>query len=140
MIPTATTPAHDTPAPAAERAALHSRFMLRVAGLPADTVLALRAPEAADWAVRTAAEEDRLTALGARLSDPLADAVGATEDAALRRRLLALRRQVFNNRLPGDPDAARALAAGLAPAAASDLTAWLDARVHWERLRAEGGP
>ncbi|MFJ6706695.1 MULTISPECIES: lantibiotic dehydratase [unclassified Streptomyces] len=140
MSPTATTPAHDTPAPAAERAALHSRFMLRVAGLPADTVLALRAPEAADWAVRTAAEEDMLTALGARLSDPLADAVGATEDAAPRRRLLALRRQVFNNRLPGDPDAARALAAGLAPAVAADLTAWLDARVRWERLRAEGGP
>ncbi|MFG2949205.1 lantibiotic dehydratase [Streptomyces adustus] len=139
MRPTATIPAHHTPAPAAGRAALHSRFMLRVAGLPADTVLALRAPEAAGWAARTAAEEDRLTELGARLSDPLADAVGATEDAALRRRLLGLRRQVFNNRLPGDLDAARALAAGLDPAIAADLTAWLDARVRWERLRAEGG-
>ncbi|MEV7326337.1 lantibiotic dehydratase [Streptomyces sp. NPDC093970] len=139
MSPTATTPAHDTPAPAAGRAALHSRFMLRVAGLPADTVLALRAPDAAGWAARTAAEEDRLTELGARLSDPLADAVGVTEDAALRRRLLGLRRQVFNNRLPGDLDAARALAAGLGPATAADLTAWLDARVRWERLRGEGG-
>ncbi|MYS13672.1 hypothetical protein, partial [Streptomyces sp. SID4982] len=64
---------------------LHRRFMLRVAGLPAETVEVLRAPETADWAARTAAEEDRLRALGARLSDPLSAAVGATEDAALRR-------------------------------------------------------
>ncbi|WP_394815914.1 lantibiotic dehydratase [Streptomyces gibsoniae] len=118
--------------------ALHSRFMLRVAGLPADTVVALRAPEVADWAARTAAEEDRLVALGARLSDPLSAAVGATEDAALRRRLLALRRQVFNNRLPGDVDAARVLASGLAGTTGADLAAWLEARVRWEELRTEG--
>ncbi|MFI9649370.1 lantibiotic dehydratase [Streptomyces sp. NPDC052040] len=112
--------------------------MLRVAGLPADTVLALRAPEAAEWAARTAAAEDGLAVLGARLSDPLAEAVGATEDAALRRRLLALRRQVFNNRLPDDPEAARALAAGLGSRAGADLADWLDARVGWEEMRAEG--
>ncbi|MGD1223521.1 lantibiotic dehydratase [Streptomyces krungchingensis] len=137
MSPTATTPAQDT-ALAGEPVGLHSRFMLRVAGLPADTVLALRAPEAADWAVRTAAEEDRLAELGARLSDPLSEAVGGTEDAGLRRRLLALRRQVFNNRLPADPDAARALAADLGGTTGTDLATWLDARVRWERLRREG--
>ncbi|WP_107440038.1 lantibiotic dehydratase [Streptomyces sp. 142MFCol3.1] len=137
MSPTATTPAQDT-ALAGEPVGLHSRFMLRVAGLPADTVLALRAPETADWAVRTAAEEDRLVELGARLSDPLSEAVGGTEDAGLRRRLLALRRQVFNNRLPADPDAARALAADLGGGTGTDLAAWLDARVRWERLRREG--
>ncbi|MEU6815420.1 lantibiotic dehydratase [Streptomyces sp. NPDC046860] len=119
---------------------LHRRFMLRVAGLPAETVEVLRAPEAAAWAVRAAAEEDRLRALGARLSDPLSEAVGATEDAALRRRLLALRRQVFNNRLPGDLPAARALAAGLGGDTGADLAEWLQARLRWEELRAEGGP
>ncbi|MFG2815948.1 lantibiotic dehydratase [Streptomyces sp. NPDC048410] len=117
---------------------LHDRFMLRVAGLPAETVEVLRAPETADWAARTAAEEDRLRALGARLSDPLSAAVGATEDAALRRRLLALRRQVFNNRLPADLPAARDLASGLDGDTGADLTAWLDARLRWEELRAEG--
>ncbi|MFE3634284.1 lantibiotic dehydratase [Streptomyces sp. NPDC059168] len=117
---------------------LHHRFMLRVAGLPVGIVEALRAPEAADWAARTAAEEDRLRALGARLSDPLSHAVGAAADPALRRRLLTLRRQVFNNRLPGDLDAARALAAGLVGGTGADLTAWLDARVRWAQLRTEG--
>jgi hypothetical protein len=137
VSPTATT-AQQAAGTDSAPAALHSRFMLRVAGLPADTVVALRAPEAADWAARTAAEEDRLVVLGARLSDPLSEAVGATEDAALRRRLLALRRQVFNNRLPGDLDAARALAAGLGGTTGADLAAWLDARVRWEELRREG--
>ncbi|MFG2881182.1 lantibiotic dehydratase [Streptomyces sp. NPDC048297] len=118
--------------------ALHRRFMLRVAGLPVDTVEVLRAPEAADWAARTAAEEDTLRALGARLSDPLSAAVGATDDATLRRRLLAVRRQVFNNRLPQDLSAARALAAGLGGGTGADLAAWLDARVLWEELRTEG--
>ncbi|MFG3097661.1 lantibiotic dehydratase [Streptomyces sp. NPDC048202] len=117
---------------------LHDRFMLRVAGLPAETVEVLRAPETADWAARTAAEEDRLRALGARLSDPLSAAVGGTEDAALRRRLLTLRRQVFNNRLPADLPAARDLASGLDGDTGADLTAWLDARLRWEELRAEG--
>ncbi|MEV8046564.1 lantibiotic dehydratase [Streptomyces griseoluteus] len=117
---------------------LHRRFMLRVAGLPAETVSALRAPETADWAARTAAEEDRLRALGTRLSDPLSAAVGATEDAALRRRLLALRRQVFNNRLPADLTAARALASALGGDTGADLAAWLDARLRWEELRGAG--
>ncbi|MER6440750.1 lantibiotic dehydratase [Streptomyces sp. NPDC001185] len=137
MSPTATSPAQDAPT-ADGSARLHGRFMLRVAGLPVDTVVALRAPEATDWAVRAAAEEDRLGALGAALSDPLSDVVGATEDAALRRRLLALRRTVFNNRLPNDLEGARALAAGLGGSTGDDLTAWLDARVRWDGLRAEG--
>jgi hypothetical protein len=141
VSPTATSPAQDTPAqdtPAAGEPALHGRFMLRVAGLPADTAVALRVPEAADWAVRAAAEEDRLGALGAALSEPLSAVVGATEDVALRRRLLALRRNVFNNRLPGDLDAARALAAGIGGSTGAGLTAWLDARVRWAALRAQG--
>ncbi|GAA1044146.1 hypothetical protein GCM10009566_59350 [Streptomyces murinus] len=167
MSPTATTPAEDVPAqdgpgpdpsvspsgtPATNASALshgnvpagpadpalHHRFMLRVSGLPVDTALALRAPEAADWAARTAAEQDRLAALGARLSDPLSAAVGSADDAVLRRWLLALRRQVFNNRLPGDLSAARVLAESLGGDTGADLAEWLEARVRWEELRAEG--
>ncbi|MFS4092936.1 lantibiotic dehydratase [Streptomyces sp. AF1A] len=136
MSPTATSPAQDTPTQ--ESTALHSRFLLRVAGLPASTAVALRAPEAADWAARTAAEEDRLRDLGAALSDPLSTVVGATADPALRRRLLALRRSVFNNRLPGDLDGARALAAGIGGSTGADLAAWLDARARWAALLAQG--
>ncbi|WP_323138602.1 lantibiotic dehydratase [Streptomyces sp. NBC_01571] len=137
MSPTATSPAQDS-TDAGGSASLHGRFMLRVAGLPIDTVVALRAPEAADWAARATDEEDRLAALGAALSDPLSTVVGATEDAALRRRLLALRRNVFNNRLPNDLDAARALAAEIGGDTGADLATWLDARLRWADLRAEG--
>jgi hypothetical protein len=112
--------------------------MLRVAGLPVDAVEALRAPEATAWAARAAAEEDALAALAARLGDPLAAAVAATGDTGTRRRLLALRRAIFNNRLPADPDAARALAAHLTGEAARDLGRWLDARLGSEATRAEG--
>ncbi|MCZ4602352.1 lantibiotic dehydratase [Streptomyces sp. Lzd4kr] len=127
-----------TPDPGRASLTLNHRFMLRVAGLPADTVEVLRAPDAAEWAARTAAEEDRLRALGARLSDPLSRAVGATDDAGLRRRLLALRRQVFNNRMPGDLEQAHALATELGGRTGADLTAWLEARIRWDRLHAEG--
>ncbi|MEU1532014.1 lantibiotic dehydratase [Streptomyces fagopyri] len=137
MSPTATSPAQDTTT-SGESAALHGRFMLRVAGLPVDTVVALRTPEAADWAVRAATEEDRLVALGAALSDPLSAVIGATDDAALRRRLLTLRRSVFNNRLPNDLEAARALAVGIGGGTGADLATWIDARVRWAGLRAEG--
>ena len=137
MSPTVST-ARRTPGTAAGPAVLHSRFMLRVAGLPADTVTALRTPDVADWAARTVAEEERLHRLGARLSDPLSEVVGATEDTALRRRLLALRRQVFNNRLPGDFAAARALAADIGGVTGDDLVGWLDARRRWEELRSAG--
>ncbi|MGW0087128.1 lantibiotic dehydratase [Streptomyces sp. NPDC003393] len=138
MSPTATSPAQNTPVTTKESTALHNRFLLRVAGLQAGTAVALRAPEVADWAARTAAEEDRLGALGAALSDPLSAVVGATADPALRRRLLALRRSVFNNRLPGDLDAARALAAGIGGSTGADLSAWLDARVRWAGLLEQG--
>ncbi|MFG2422579.1 lantibiotic dehydratase [Streptomyces sp. NPDC048448] len=138
MSPTATSPAQESTTTADGSAGLHGRFMLRVAGLPVDTVIALRTPEAAAWAVRAAAEEDRLVDLGAALSAPLSAVVGATEDAAQRRRLLALRRNVFNNRVPNDLEAARTLAADIGGDTGADLTTWLDARVRWDRLHAEG--
>ncbi|MCX4745737.1 lantibiotic dehydratase family protein [Kitasatospora sp. NBC_01287] len=115
-------------------------FMLRVGGLPVDAVHGLRAPQAFDWAERLLTEEERLAELGARLSEPLSARVRTIDDAARRRELLALRRQVFNNRLPTDVAAARALAAGLDSATGALLTEWLDARQRLARLDARGEP
>ena len=54
--------------------------------------------------------------------------------------MLALRRQVFNDRLPRDPDAVGELAAGIGGAPGNCSTGWLDARLRLEELRANGGP
>ncbi|MEK8169115.1 lantibiotic dehydratase [Streptomyces sp. M19] len=77
------------------------RFMLRVAGLPVESVHALRCPDGSDWARRVLAEERRLSARGAELSDLLHGLVKANEDDRARRGLIRLRRELFNNRLPG---------------------------------------
>ncbi|MFB6622999.1 lantibiotic dehydratase [Streptomyces sp. NPDC056374] len=107
------------------------RFLLRAAGLPVETVHGLRCPRTRDWADEVLSREERLAADGAALSEELhalveaADAVG---DEA-RRALLALRRQIFNNRLPADPAAAVRLVAGLDGPTGTRVSAWLDDRV-----------
>ncbi|MEW2521904.1 lantibiotic dehydratase [Actinacidiphila alni] len=119
---------------------LHRRFMLRVAGLPVEAVHRLRCPDTRRWADRVLAAERRLAALGAELSDPLTLLVKATEDDGERRAVLALRRQVFNDRLPRDPDAVRALAAAAGGRTGELLTDWLESRLRLEELRGDGGP
>ncbi|MFC8451025.1 lantibiotic dehydratase [Kitasatospora sp. NPDC057223] len=134
------TPSQETPSPASGdqvseetpmngRGAgiLSPRFMLRAAGLPVETVHSLRSPAARDWADELLAEEERLAALGEQLSEPLAALVGSAPDDR-RRRLLAVRRQVFNNRLPQDQAAALALAAELDPPTGDLLAHWLHSR------------
>lgn len=108
MSAPAATPGHPTP-PAAPAAAgarptgLGERFVARVAGLPVDTVDRLRSAAARDWAADVLTRADALARAGAALSDPLAALVRATEDDATRRRLLALRRGLFNGTAPKDP-------------------------------------
>ncbi|MFE2745985.1 lantibiotic dehydratase [Streptomyces scopuliridis] len=122
------------------------RFMLRVAGLPVESVQALRCGDSRQWADDVLAAEDRLRARAAGLSDLLHDAVRITDvapdgaGAGQRRELLGLRRQIFNNRLPADPEAAVRLVAGLDPRAAEATAEWLRDRRHLEKLRAEGAP
>ncbi|MFD7221329.1 lantibiotic dehydratase [Streptomyces sp. NPDC059892] len=122
------------------------RFMLRVAGLPVESVEALRCDDSRRWADDVLAAEDRLGARAAGLSDLLHEVVSTTDvapdgtGAAQRRELLGLRRQIFNNRLPADPAAAVRLVAGLAPRAAEATAEWLRDRRHLEKLRAEGAP
>lgn len=122
------------------------RFVLRVAGLPIETVHGLRCPGTRRWADAVLEEEERLTAAGAALSDPLHALVKSTTtgpdekpgDTAVRRGLLTLRRQVFNNRLPADPEAAVRLVTELDPETGRRVAQWLRDRTRLEELRADG--
>lgn len=121
------------------------RFMLRAAGLPVETVHGLRCPRTSRWADDVLAEEERLTAAGAALSDLLHTLVAATTgpgeapgDAAVRRGLINLRRQIFNNRLPADPRAAVDLVTRRDPDTGRRTAEWLHDRARLDALRATG--
>ncbi|MEE1926718.1 lantibiotic dehydratase [Streptomyces sp. TRM 70351] len=134
-------PAQGEPAPPAATWEPGRRFLLRVAGLPVETVHGLRCPATRRWADRVLAEEERLRADGAVLSEllhGLVQAADATGGDAARRTLLALRRHLFNNRLPADPAAAAALVAGLDGPAGKRVAAWLHDRAALADLRERG--
>jgi hypothetical protein len=119
---TGTTPAR-TPA-----TGLAEQFVLRVAGLPIEAVAPLRTPAAAAWAADVLDRTDRLAAAGAALSEPLGALVKAEPDETSRRRLLALRRAVFNGTAPKDPP----------PVDLPALHAWLADRAALDALLREG--
>ncbi|MFI9100269.1 lantibiotic dehydratase [Streptomyces fildesensis] len=126
------------PAAAPEPGHLSRHFMLRLAGLPVESVQSLRSPAARRWADEVLAEENRLRELGALLSGPLAAFVTDNTDDRSRRQVLDLRRQVFNNRLPKDVPAALTLAARFDDPTARELAGWLRDRERLESLRARG--
>lgn len=113
-------------------------FMIRVAGLPIETVHGLRCPESRRWADEVLATTEELRAVGERVGDLLHALVGANEDDAVRRRLLKLRREVFNNRLPLNGDSALALVRALDQSAGEHLAGWLAGRHRLAGLEAEG--
>ncbi len=133
-------------APPRREPGLSPRFMLRVGGLPVEAVHGLRSAEAYDWAEQVADEEQRLAELGGRLSELLSVLVKAAPAAEQRRRLLALRRQVFNNRAPERPAELLDLveqvgqAEQLGAAAGELFAAWLPARDRLARLHEAGRP
>ncbi|MFE9254218.1 lantibiotic dehydratase [Streptomyces sp. NPDC006879] len=122
------------------------RFMLRVAGLPMDTVASLRCEDACRWADEVLIVEEALRDSARTLSDLLHEAVGATDPdpgspgAAQRRELLRLRRQIHNNRLPSDPETAVQAVAQVTAAAADQVAGWLRHRDDLAKLGAEGAP
>ncbi|KDN87492.1 hypothetical protein KCH_07560 [Kitasatospora cheerisanensis KCTC 2395] len=126
--------------PAARRLGLGPRFMLRAGGLPVEAVHGLRSDEVFGRAEELLAEEDRLGELGGRLGDPLAVLVKAAPDAETRRRLLEVRRSVFNGRLPRRPAEALDLVRELDTATGELLDRWLTARDRLAQLREAGGP
>lgn len=118
--------------------ALSRRAMLRLAGLPVETVHALRCPDSCRWADLVLDEEQRLTAAGAALSDLLHPLVKDHPDDGARRTLLRLRRDLFNNRMPLAPDGDLALLAPMSTRACEEVAAWFDARRALDELAAEG--
>lgn len=120
------------------------RFLLRVAGLPIETVRDLRCPDTARWADAVVAAERDLLDRGQELSDllhtlvPALDRTASEDAAPQRRRLLALRRDVFNNRLPARPADAVELIAQLDPTAAERTGQWLEDRRALDELRSRG--
>jgi hypothetical protein len=124
----------------ANSAASRPAFMLRVAGLPVDDVGALRCPDSRRWADEVLDTTEQLALLAGKAADQLHGLIGGSEDEPLRRALLKLRRDVFNNRLP-DPSAAEdalARVRALDPAAARALDDWLTGRRALDDKRGAG--
>lgn len=142
-IGTSTTTGTSTGTTAGDGAArnwlLHRRFVLRVAGLPVEAVERLRDPRARAWAEQVLDAQDRIDALADALADPLTALVVATDDERQRRRVLALRREVFNGRVPRDPDAVRELARAAGGGTGELLERWLTARRELAGALATGG-
>ncbi|MFF7011223.1 lantibiotic dehydratase [Streptomyces fimicarius] len=115
-------------------------FMLRVAGLPVDDVQTLRCPDSRRWADEVLDTTEQLALLAEKVADQLHGLIGGSDDEPLRRVLLKLRRDVFNNRLPDPVAAERALARvrDLDPAAARALADWLTGRRALDERRSAG--
>lgn len=120
------------------------RFLLRVAGLPIETVRDLRCPDSARWADEVLSAEQDLLERGRELSDvlhalvPAADQVFPDDEGVIRRQLLALRRDIFNNRLPAHPADVLKLLATLDSGVAERTGRWLDDRRTLAGLHARG--
>ncbi len=113
-------------------------FMLRVAGLPFDTVAALEFTGTVEWANAVLAAEDAAVAARESLAEPLTDAVGRCTDDAVRRLLVGLRRDVFNLRPVREGPAAEAAAAALGPGDAATLAGLVQSTRLLQELRAAG--
>ncbi|MFJ3298779.1 lantibiotic dehydratase [Streptomyces bacillaris] len=119
---------------------LRPAFMVRVAGLPAESVHGLRCPDSRRWADEVLDESAQLALVAEKAGDRLHDLIGGSDDEPLRRALLKLRRDIFNNRLPA-ADAADALLSrvrALDPAAAATLADWLTGRRALDERRGAG--
>ncbi|MFF7257316.1 lantibiotic dehydratase [Streptomyces microflavus] len=113
-----------------DTAGIRPAFMVRVAGLPVESVWELRCPQSRRWADKVLDESAQLRLLAEKAGDQLHDLIGGSDDEPLRRALLKLRRDIFNNRLPATDSADRVLGRvhSLDPAAASTLADWLTGR------------
>ncbi|MFF5180736.1 lantibiotic dehydratase [Micromonospora sp. NPDC000316] len=102
-------------------------FMLRTAGLPIEVTDRLAFDRSAGWASRVLDLEARLRTTGLGLADALQSAVGRNlTDDGLRRRLIRLRRDVFNLRAPRPADPAAWPVEALGTDTHRELTRWLD--------------
>jgi hypothetical protein len=107
-------------------------FMLRVGGLPVEATAGLRAPDTLAWAGRVLELERHLDGDRTPIADGLQRAVGATDDPALRRTLLRIRRDVFNRRLPPAAANDERIRELLGTDLAGRLDAWLGLRRRYD--------
>lgn len=113
-------------------------FMLRVAGLPFDTVAGLAFPETVAWAREVIEAEDLAADARETLADPLTEAVGRCADEAVRRLLVGLRRDVFNLRPVREGPAADAAIEALEPEHAATLRRLVESARRLTGLRDRG--
>ncbi|WP_204013034.1 lantibiotic dehydratase, partial [Virgisporangium aurantiacum] len=100
--------------------------------MPIDAVAPLANPRGTQWADAVLAAETALDTTKNTIADALQDSIADHTDEHRRRQLLALRRDVFNRRLPKDPASARALAEHLEDRNRDALLGWLDRRAAYE--------
>jgi len=119
------------------QSAVSSQFLLRVGGLPINVVDDLRFEKTAKYGETLLSLEYLLVERKERLVDALHEAVNAhKEDQKLRRKLIDLKRDVFNLRTPNraNIEATRLLAQSLSSQGQVLLEEWLDL---WERHQEE---
>lgn len=110
--------------------------MLRIAGMPVEHADRLRFPRTIAWADEVIAAAEHRRVEGGRLADELAVLVSDPNRNAERSGLIALRRDIFNGRIPR--------AAGLAvlptcpPAIVARIEGWLTARRADHQLVVDG--
>jgi hypothetical protein len=121
------------------RGVISPRFILRVAGLPINTVDELSLSEGLEWAREVLRLEARLGEQGQAIVDAIHDAVRAhADDTPLQRRMIVVKRDVFNARPPKNREAAEAVAA-LPELEGTALGEWLELAYRREALLASGG-
>ncbi|MFE9658018.1 lantibiotic dehydratase [Micromonospora sp. NPDC006431] len=114
-------------------------FMLRTAGLPLEIADRLAFDRSAAWARRVLDLEDRLRATGPPLADALQEAVARNlDDDQLRRRLIRLRRDVWNLRRPDPADPGAWPAGPLGGDTHRMLVGWLETFAAYRRELADG--
>lgn len=126
-----------TPVPVT-RGIVSPRFLLRVAGLPFETVDSLCLGETVEWAREVLRLEAALRDKSQGIVDAIHEAVRAyATDQPTQRTLLSLKRDVFNSRAPKNR-AAAAAAAGLPELRGTALGEWLEQVRRREELAAAG--
>jgi hypothetical protein len=101
-------------------------FAVRVAGLPATALAALRFEQSFALAKELTDLGDWLAAEGASVSETLHGVIAGADAPALRPRLIGLRRALYRVRFPSKGECAPAVMALLPPDVQEAVTAWLE--------------
>lgn len=117
---------------------LSSRFLLRVAGLPFETVDQLSLTQSVEWAHAVMGVEAQLEELREGVTAVLHEAVRLhADDRKLQRALISIRRDVFNGRAPKGEKAAN-IVASVPALLDSGLGEWLEQVRRRDTLLADG--